>query len=91
MGTTDKLNKELSEVKQKLSDIDKEFLRRGILTYENALHYRGYLIYNTGTRYSYVHKEYDGAPDAYDSRLGLAGTIQQCVIEINRQLEDADS
>lgn len=84
--------KELSELQQKLAAIDRELRQKGILTFDNPLHYRGYLIYHSthgyGGKYEFVHEEYDGAPDAHDHRLGSGKTIEECVIEINQQLEE---
>lgn len=38
--------------------------------------------------YCGVHDDYDGAPDAHDSRVVYGRTIEECKIEINNYEED---
>lgn len=58
--------------------------------------YRGYLItYDPfhlggfGSPYSYVHEDYDGAPDSGDRRCGSAVSVEDAVTEIDDLEDDA--
>lgn len=51
--------------------------------------YRNYTISTGGLGYTYVHDEYDGAPDSGDNRNGSCQTIQQCIDEINEQEDES--
>lgn len=58
-------------------------------SWDNPIWYKGYRIYLSdlyethGFQYDYVHDGYDGAPDAGDSRCGVAHTIEQAKLEID--------
>lgn len=77
----------------KLESIRQDLLRNGILTYDNPLEYRGYLIYHNDpgwdSKYAFVHSGYDGASDAHDNRCGLGKTIDDCILQINEQIEES--
>ena len=78
-----------SPLRTQLDQIERDQLDKGTLTYDNPLRYRGYLIYHSPTgwgKYGYAHKEYDGPGDP---RIGSAQTIEECVVEINEQIESS--
>src|SRR5690606_13614001 len=73
-----------------LEAIRQEGLQKGVLTFEDPLRYRGYLIHHNdvgfGGKYAFVHEGYDGPGD---NRLGYGQTIEDCIREINEQVEEA--
>lgn len=79
-----------SPLRTQLDQIERDQLDKGTLTYDNPLRYRGYLIFHSdhgyGGKYEFAHKEYDGPGD---NRLGSAQTIEECVVEINEQIESS--
>lgn len=63
------------------------------LSFENPLMYRGYNIYPdnrgpAGHCWSFVHPDYDGAPDAKDRRHGTGKDVQHCANQINELIEE---
>ena len=55
----------------------------------SQLCYRDYFIYNGygyPKAFNFVHVDYDGAPDAYDHRLGDGDNIEDCILQIDEQL-----
>lgn len=68
--------------------IRKEQIQRNILSHENPLMYRGYLIYHNGGgwggKFEFIHKDYDGEED---SRFGHGESVEHCVEQINDQIE----
>jgi len=62
------------------------------LTRDNPLEYRGYLIFQGSNhlKYDFIHKEYDGADDAFDPRCGGANTIEDCIAYIDEIEEEED-
>jgi hypothetical protein len=57
--------------------------------------YRDFLIrpatvsFTRETNWLFVHRNYDGAPDANDDRCGFGETARACMIEIDAMLEAA--
>lgn len=39
----------------------------------------------SGMDWAYVHDDYDGAPDANDTRCGRAGSPEECLAEIEER------
>lgn len=61
-------------------------------TYDNPVWYRKYRIYisdysGLGMDYTFVHDDYDGAPNAGDHRCGFAESIEACKAVID-EIED---
>ena len=50
--------------------------------------YVGEPRYGSQFAYAYVHDDYDGAPDAYDSRHGYAASIEEAKAEIDEMEAD---
>lgn len=74
-----------------LDNFEKEMIKKNIITFSNAVKYRGYLIYHNDSiwpnyeKFQFVHKDYDGAPDSKDYRFGYGHTIEDCVEKINER------
>ncbi len=54
--------------------------------------YRDYEVDTTmfqcmGAMYGYVHKDYDGAPDAHDNRHGTEATLEDCYRAIDESYD----
>ena len=62
-------------------------------SWDNPIWYKKYRIclsdlYEVhGFQYNYVHNDYDGAPDAGDSRCGVARTVQEAKDQIDERDE----
>lgn len=53
-------------------------------SWSNPIWYRGYRIYvGDNTPFQYVHDDYDGAPDSYDTRFGRGNSVDECKEEID--------
>jgi hypothetical protein len=60
--------------------------------------YRGYRIYrdpkpvppHIAGDWSFVHEDYDGAPDSNDNRCGFAQSVADAKSQIDEQIEDAE-
>lgn len=69
-----------------------ESIKKNILTYDNPVKYQGYLIYPSDEvdhkmcGFTWVHEDYDGAPDAYDHRHGFGASIEGCIMQINEYI-----
>ncbi len=57
------------------------------LTYRGMIIHRGITVY---APWEWAHDEYDGAPDAYDTRSGQADTIEECMGQIDEWWEEQD-
>ena len=57
--------------------------------FERGITYRGYEIhageYHT---FEYIHPDYDGAPDSFDTRLGWGATVEECMLLIDDEIEE---
>jgi len=55
------------------------------------LKYKSYYIYH-GYGYAgifdFVHEDYDGAEDAHDNRLGIGESIEDCINQIEEQINE---
>lgn len=75
-----------------LEKFEAEAIEKNIVTYQNAIMYRGYRIHHRDSaydkRWSFIHDDYDGAEDAHDHRLGSESTIEECIVAINEQIKD---
>ena len=82
-----KVNRDL----RKEDDFEAEMIDHNVITFKNALMYRGYRIYHSDSpwpgKFQWVHDSYDGPGD---NRLGSADTIEKCVIEINDYIHEND-
>lgn len=69
-----------------------DMLEKNIVTYQNAIMYRGYRIYHSDNawvdKWSFIHDSYDGSEDANDHRYGDAKTIEECIVAINEQIKN---
>lgn len=62
------------------------------LSWSNPIWHRNYRIYvGDYTPYEFVHDDYDGAPDANDTRCGHATSIEDAKAQIDdMEADDAD-
>lgn len=78
-----------------LERFEAEMIEKNIVTFQNAIMYRGYKIYHSADSYletwAFVHDSYDGAEDAHDHRHGSAKSIEDCIVAINEQIKDNES
>lgn len=57
-------------------------------SWDNPIWYNKWRIYLSddveihGYEYEYVHDDFDGAPDAGDSRCGIASSVKAAIVEI---------
>jgi hypothetical protein len=60
------------------------------IEYRNPIQYKGYKIYHGGYMepFAFVHDDYDGAPDAHDHRHGEAKSIEDCIDQIEEQINE---
>lgn len=72
-------------------EVEKNFrdnLEKGFIDSCVPIRYRGYKIHNAGNgyvKYEFVHEDYDGPGD---NRLGFGKSIEDCIIQINEQIEE---
>jgi len=53
------------------------------------LKYKGYFIYHGYTeKFNFVHEDYDGGPDSHDHRVGGGKSIEDCIEQIEEQIND---
>lgn len=76
-----------------LEKFEADMIEKNIVTFQNAIMYRGYRIYHNddswvNEKWAFVHDSYDGTPDANDHRFGNGYTIEDCIIKINEQIKD---
>ncbi len=64
--------------------------KRPFLAY-GQLTYRDYYIYNgfgySGLPFDFQHESYDGDPDSNDHRLGQGDSIEDCMEQIDEQIQ----
>lgn len=80
-----------------LEQFEANMIAKNIITYSNAVMYRGYRIYHNGSiwpnyeKFEFCHEDYDGAPDSHDHRFGHGHTLEDCIKNINEQIEELAS
>lgn len=61
--------------------------------YNAPIWYGKYRIYHNtigfGGKWHFSHDDYDGAPDSNDNRAGEGDTVEECLEQIQEQIDEA--
>jgi len=74
----------MGKIKEIMESYEANCLEKNLITYDNAVMYRGYRIFHSSNgwlkKFEFVSDDYDGPGD---HRLGSADSLEEAIIEIN--------